>query len=397
MIKAQNENMSRFLRVLQKLTSSIVVVAIAFFISGNLSPAYAARCATMYSANFVPGGDKVDGGSFESGVSSISFTLGFASGSLVGKELKLYKYNQIWGIGNDTLLDTKTVGANNQVTFNITNSAALNGEGDVSLTLDGPEGKCELADYKLTETFNCKISFAQNGVNNPGCYDSLSGDITVNVTDLARGVETNFSGDGFAYAHGPMYQYTRFTAQNGTFSFQVKPESNYPVKIVFKERSAFEDSAFWTSANEACSANVPSVQAIKCTDESVNAPATNVDIPPFTLCGQISNLALRRVCDDCQTNKQGVWTAIGCIKTDPVSIAQQFITLGLGIAGGVSLISTLVGGFMLTTSQGDPTKANEAKEIITSAIIGLLFVIFSVAILQFIGVSVLRIPGFGTQ
>ena len=55
----------------------------------------------------------------------------------------------------------------------------------------------------------------------------------------------------------------------------------------------------------------------------------------------------------------------------------------------------LVGAFMLSVSQGDPNKTKEAKEIITSAIIGLLFVIFSVTILQFVGVEILHIPGFG--
>ena len=37
----------------------------------------------------------------------------------------------------------------------------------------------------------------------------------------------------------------------------------------------------------------------------------------------------------------------------------------------------------------------EAKEMITSAIVGSLFIIFSITILQFIGVSILHIPGFG--
>ena len=74
---------------------------------------------------------------------------------------------------------------------------------------------------------------------------------------------------------------------------------------------------------------------------------------------------------------------------------QRFITLGLGIGGGVSLLSTLAGGFILTTSQGDPKRTGQAKEMITNAVIGLIFVIFSVTILQFIGYTVFRLPGFG--
>ena len=67
------------------------------------------------------------------------------------------------------------------------------------------------------------------------------------------------------------------------------------------------------------------------------------------------------------------------------------------MGGGVALIMTLAGGFILSTSQGDPQKANQAKEMITNSVIGLLFVIFSVIILQFIGVTILQIPGFGAD
>ncbi len=65
------------------------------------------------------------------------------------------------------------------------------------------------------------------------------------------------------------------------------------------------------------------------------------------------------------------------------------------IGGGVALIIILAGGFQLTISQGDPKKTSEAKELITSALIGLVFIIFSVAILQLIGVQILQIPEFG--
>lgn len=91
----------------------------------------------------------------------------------------------------------------------------------------------------------------------------------------------------------------------------------------------------------------------------------------------------------------GIWTAVGCIPSNPESVIATIITIGLAAGGGIVLIMILVGSFELSVSQGDPNKTKEAKEKITSAIIGLLFVIFSVTILQFIGVSILHIPGFG--
>ena len=69
--------------------------------------------------------------------------------------------------------------------------------------------------------------------------------------------------------------------------------------------------------------------------------------------------------------------------------------LGLTMGGGVALLMILGSGFILSTSAGDPKRTGEAKEMLVAAITGLIFVIFSVAILQFIGFSVLQIPGFG--
>lgn len=104
-------------------------------------------------------------------------------------------------------------------------------------------------------------------------------------------------------------------------------------------------------------------------------------------------------CNECFTNK-GVWTALGCIPYgeggNATSIVQAFIRIGLGIGGGVVVLMVLAGGFILSTSQGDPKRVDEAKAMITSAIMGLVFIIFSITILRFIGVRILQIPGFGS-
>jgi hypothetical protein len=118
----------------------------------------------------------------------------------------------------------------------------------------------------------------------------------------------------------------------------------------------------------------------------------------YELCMQIphtgGNTAQYDQCKICR-EKEEVWTALGCISSKPEDIVRIVEIAGLGLAGSVVLIMIIVGAFKLSVSQGDPNKTKEAKDTITSAIIGLLFVIFSVTILQFIGVSVLHIPGFG--
>lgn len=135
-------------------------------------------------------------------------------------------------------------------------------------------------------------------------------------------------------------------------------------------------------------------------DGGLQPPPTNNagEANPYRLCEQIPNPSLKAQCETCAGGpfgRDGVWTAIGCIKRDPKSIIKSLMQIGIGMGGGVALLSTLAGGFILSTSQGDPSKANQAKEIITNSIIGLLFIIFSVVILQFIGVTIFNIPGFG--
>ncbi|MFH2118619.1 MAG: pilin [Candidatus Paceibacterota bacterium] len=117
------------------------------------------------------------------------------------------------------------------------------------------------------------------------------------------------------------------------------------------------------------------------------------DQPLFELCNQVTEDDQDK-CLEC-IDKPGVWTAIGCIPTDPQNIIKTMVQLGLSIGGGVTLLLILAGAFRLSVSSGDPKQAEEAKEQITSAVIGLLFIIFSITMLRFIGVQFLQIPGFG--
>jgi len=88
-------------------------------------------------------------------------------------------------------------------------------------------------------------------------------------------------------------------------------------------------------------------------------------------------------------------SAIGDIPTDADAIVNTIFTIILGISGGVAMILIVISGYTLLFSQGDPEKLKGARETLTSAIVGLLFIIFSTAILEFIGVNILHIPGLG--
>ena len=88
-------------------------------------------------------------------------------------------------------------------------------------------------------------------------------------------------------------------------------------------------------------------------------------------------------------------TAIGKISTNPKEFTKSIFSLVLGISGGIALILIIISGYRFMTSQGNPEAVKAATEQLTSAIVGLLFIIFSFVILQIVGVNILRIPGFG--
>ncbi len=98
-------------------------------------------------------------------------------------------------------------------------------------------------------------------------------------------------------------------------------------------------------------------------------------------------------CKSCVNNQKGIWTAIGCIPANPQDFVARLLKLAIGIAGGIAFLMIIYGGFQIMMSSGNPEKLNSGKEVVTSAIAGLLLIVFSVVILKIIGVDVLGIPG----
>lgn len=89
-----------------------------------------------------------------------------------------------------------------------------------------------------------------------------------------------------------------------------------------------------------------------------------------------------------------VSTAFFSFSTDPREFIGDIMGLLLSISGGIAVLLIIRSGYQLMTSQGNPDQIKEARERITSAVVGLLFLIFSLVILEIIGVDILKIPGF---
>ena len=98
----------------------------------------------------------------------------------------------------------------------------------------------------------------------------------------------------------------------------------------------------------------------------------------------------------------GINTAIGCIpvmKDDGgVSFMAWVLKWAVSIGGGIAFMLIIYGGFIYMTSQGNPERVKASQELITSAVSGLLLLILSVFLLNFIGVDILHLNifGFGT-
>jgi len=97
----------------------------------------------------------------------------------------------------------------------------------------------------------------------------------------------------------------------------------------------------------------------------------------------------------CTRNGQvGINTAIGCIPiTNPTNLLTFVLPWAIGVAGGVAFILIIIAAFVIMTSAGDPQKAKAGKELLGAAIAGLLMIIFSVYLLDVIGIRIIRLPG----
>lgn len=124
---------------------------------------------------------------------------------------------------------------------------------------------------------------------------------------------------------------------------------------------------------------------------------TEYNPAPYDLCFQVGEENYE-ACNSCigepDNEDRNMWTAFGCIPTSPEGIVANLIRLGLSIAGGIALLFIVFGAFSIATSVGDPQKLQNGQQMITSAVIGILLIVFSVIIMNILGVQILAIPGF---
>jgi hypothetical protein len=125
----------------------------------------------------------------------------------------------------------------------------------------------------------------------------------------------------------------------------------------------------------------------------VDCTSTTNTCYPGTGCNPTNTTSVNGLTPTCD-NGNGIDTAIGCI---PVTDMNKFISFilrwAIGIGGGIAFLLILWSGFVIMTSQGNPERLKAGQELLTSALAGLIMLIFSVFILRIIGVDILGLPG----
>lgn len=123
-------------------------------------------------------------------------------------------------------------------------------------------------------------------------------------------------------------------------------------------------------------------------------PAPNPHCTPADIAAGKCTLGGGIPCDPPDPENPGFKTAIGCIHTNPVEFVKDFLKFIVAISGGLAFLLMLLGAFQMLTSAGNPDSLNAGRERLISAVIGLLFVIFAVLLMQIIGVGFLALPEF---
>jgi len=86
-----------------------------------------------------------------------------------------------------------------------------------------------------------------------------------------------------------------------------------------------------------------------------------------------------------QLNAGGIGAGFANVPADPRVIATRIIDVFLGLIGSVAIFLFVYSGYLLITSHGDPDKFTKARKIMTGAIIGILLILLSFSITNFVG------------
>jgi len=100
-----------------------------------------------------------------------------------------------------------------------------------------------------------------------------------------------------------------------------------------------------------------------------------------------------------------MYTMIGCVSTNfsslegggATSFTKTILNLVFSTAGGIAFLYLIYGSFLILTSQSNPEKLDRGKKVVYGAIVGVIFALCSIFIINLVAANILRIPGFQTH
>lgn len=106
-----------------------------------------------------------------------------------------------------------------------------------------------------------------------------------------------------------------------------------------------------------------------------------------------------------KTKPGKMYTQLGCLGTSlggfqqegaVGNVAQSLLNVIFSVVGGLAFLSLIYGSFIIITSQSNPERLNYGKRLVYGAIIGVIFSLSAVFLVNLLASGILKIPGFSS-
>lgn len=87
-------------------------------------------------------------------------------------------------------------------------------------------------------------------------------------------------------------------------------------------------------------------------------------------------------------------TALGCLSVETKGFTITLLQFLAGTAGAISLVIMLIATIQIMTGGDNAEQVKKGKELFTSAVTGLLFIIFSVTLLRIVAGDIIQLDYF---
>jgi hypothetical protein len=114
----------------------------------------------------------------------------------------------------------------------------------------------------------------------------------------------------------------------------------------------------------------------------------------FAVKGILQPSVVRAIDPNGNCGDTAIDTALGCLSVETKGFTIALLQFLAGVAGAVSLVIMLIATIQIMTGGDNAEQVKKGKELFTSAITGLLFIIFSVTLLRIVAGDIIQLDGF---